>query len=380
MRIGINALSAWVGGTLTYLSNLLPALGQLDKRNNYVIFVPDRQRDYFSKLRLADNFTLWPSRVFGLLHRVAYEQTVLPYLAGRLGINLLYAPSEICPVGATCKVVLALRNPNLYTDVDLGWPFTYKFRFGILRFLAKASARRADRIITISEAWRESMAKKLGLPMEKVTTVHHGIADSFKELGRERLNHNGTMLNRGQYILSVSTVYRYKNYINLVRAFRLMRERLGWAIRLAIVGGNYDPPYFREMLREIRSHGLEGEIELTGNVAYSLMPSYYSGALFSAFPSYLETFGHPAVEAMAAAVPLAISDIPVFRELCGDACVYFNPFDVQDISAVLVRLATDDETRIDLARRGFERSQLFSWRRTAELTLAVFEEAMGVAH
>jgi glycosyltransferase involved in cell wall biosynthesis len=118
-------------------------------------------------------------------------------------------------------------------------------------------------------------------------------------------------------------------------------------------------------------------VTLTGELSYEAVTSYYSAAAAFVFPSYLETFGHPLLEAMAAAIPIAASDIPVFRELAAEAAVYFDPFDSHDIAAKMARMEEDEQYREQLAKRGAARSMDFTWRKTAAGTVSVLEAAAG---
>lgn len=375
MRIAINGLSAQVGGTITYLSNLLPALGNIDSRNSYFVFIRRNSKDKLARLPLPVNFTLIPIEIHGLLHRIFFEQCVLPFFLKHLSIDLLYAPSEIAPILSPCKVVLGLRNPNVYTDLRIPWPLSYRIRFAIMKILTRYSALKANKVISTSASWREAMAEKLSINLDKMIVIHHGLSDSFRNIGRDRLKNRDHGSLENEYILSVSTIYRYKNYLNLIKAFALLQKKGATKLQLIIIGGNnYDLPYYRQMVEEIVANQLQEKIVLLGNVDYASISSYYRNALISVFPSYLETFGHPAIEAMATGVPLAVSDIPVFKEICGDGAAYFDPFDVNDIAAVIERLVTNADLRASLARKGFEQSQLFSWDRTARLMLQTFEE------
>jgi alpha-1,3-rhamnosyl/mannosyltransferase len=160
----------------------------------------------------------------------------------------------------------------------------------------------------------------------------------------------------------------------LVEAVGLLRDR-GKPIRLVVVGGDGDPHYSRLLRSEISRLGLEGHVTLAGEVSYESMSAHYGMARAFVLPSYLETFGHPLVEAMSAGLAVAASDIPVFRELAAEAVEYFNPFDAKAIAATMARVDGDGPAQMELAKRGFARSAMFSWRTTALRTVEVLEEA-----
>jgi alpha-1,3-rhamnosyl/mannosyltransferase len=131
------------------------------------------------------------------------------------------------------------------------------------------------------------------------------------------------------------------------------------------------------MLAFISENSLEKSVFLPGNFSYPMVPSLYAGAAAFIFPSYLETFGHPSLEAMAAGVPLAASDIPVMREVLGEAAVYFDPHDVGAIESAVRSLLDDEDLRGRLIELGRERARSFTWSRTARETLELFQRMRG---
>jgi glycosyltransferase involved in cell wall biosynthesis len=296
-------------------------------------------------------------------------------LLRRLNADVVYCVADIGCVAAPCPVVVGCQNANIYTDNTIDWPPRLRVHFAMLRMLATATARRASKIITASEVWRTPIARRFGISPESVAVVPHGVSDRFRALGENRLAGQHTeRLTEGPW-LSVSTVYRYKNYLRLIDAMGRLRGGERAFRGLVIIGGDADPSYYRLLRSEISRRGLEQDVTLIGEVSYEAVTSYYTTAAAFVFPSYLETFGHPLLEAMSAAVPVAASDIPVFRELAAEAAAYFDPFDSQDIAAKMARIEEDEQYREQLAKRGVARSMEFTWRKTAARTVGVLEAA-----
>lgn len=375
MKIAINGLSISSGGGITYLFNFLPALGALDRQNHYYIFLSRFNVGLVSGL--PENFHLVTVRLpFNLnLLRGIYEQVFLPRRLKKEKIDLLYSPADITSLSARCPVVLAMRNPNLYTALPSSWSLPNRARLAILKWLARKSARRATGIIFVSRSSLEEIAAKLAIPREKCYAIHHGIDPGAFTRG------NVKALPRHlprRYLLSISTIYHYKNYLRLLEAYRNLRRERGDGIPpLLIAGGNADAPYYRKMLAFISENSLTMSVFLPGNFSYPLVPSLYAGAAAFIFPSYLETFGHPSLEAMAAGVPVAASDIPVMREVLGEAAVYFAPHDVGAIENAVRGLLDDEGLRGRLIKLGRERARSFTWSRTARETLELFQRMGG---
>jgi len=375
MKIAINGLSVIAGGGLTYLFNLLPALGRLDRENQYGVLL---SRFNAGLMRgLPANFEAvtinLPFR--SNLLRGIYEQSALTLRLRKEGYDLLYSPADITSLRSPCPVVLAMRNPNLYAAVSPSWGLPNQVRLRILKMLARLSARKADRIIFVSEASRREVSSRLNIPLRKSVAIHHGIdPDAFR---RGRVKALPRWLPR-RYLLSISTVYHYKNFLPLMEAYRRLREGRGDAIPdLVIAGRNADGPYYRRMEEFIATHSLGGHIHLAGDFSYQMVPSLYAGAEIFVFPSYLETFGHPSLEAMAAGVPVAAADLPVMREVLGDAAAYFDPHEPAEMASTLASLLDDGEARENLRRQGLERIKKFTWDRTARQTLDLFTATLG---
>lgn len=373
MRIAINALSARVGGGLTYMRYFLPALAQVDSKNEYLVIVSSDQRNL--KIPEAPNFRALKVKSLWNLPplRILFEQSALPLILWRQRVDLLYAPADTSPLLAPCKVVMAARNPNLYADLPVNWSLGYRMRFALLRAVNRLSARKAAKVVSVSDSWREAIARKTGISPGEIETVHHGRCEWFK---RQEVSADFVERKFGvkmPYILSVSSIYRYKNFTRLIRAFGWLKKEKKWEGHLAIVGRNLDPPYFSEMKEAVKEERLEGAVFILDHVEHRLLPLLYSGASLFVFPSYLETFGHPLLEAMACEVPIACSDIPVFREIASDAAIYFDPFSVNDMAEAIWRGLSDAILREKIAARGRERVKHFSWTKTAEKMVEIFK-------
>ena len=373
MKICINALAASLGGGFTYITNILPFLntGQASK-HTYVLLVAGGQ---LQDEVLPENVKLVEVRIpLGMkILRVMYEQLVMPILLGMWRVDLLFSPQDMTTLLAPCRVVLAMRNPNLYTKLSNDWTLKEKIHFYVLSIFARLSKLKARWIIFVSEDSRQWISKAINIPLSSSVTVHHGIDLSFisrqptvdvrKEYGLTR-----------PFILSVSTIYPYKNYIRLIQAYhKLLAEDFPYD--LVIVGKNMADQYFSDMQDMVQSLQLSQRVHLVGGVKYSHVFSFYRDAEVFVFPSFLETFGHPLLEAMALDVPVIASKMGVFEEIAAAAAVYCDPFDVDDMARQILNVVSDKTMQSNLVAAGKRRRELFSWEKTVKETVAVFEKA-----
>lgn len=291
-------------------------------------------------------------------------------------INVLFAPADIAPLLSPCPVVLAVRNLWPYTQSDASSNWTVSFRRITQRWLAGLSCRKARRVIFVSQASADLLSKRLNVLDRKQVVIRHGLASIFRLTDSSaRSVLEGYNWGMNPYVLCVSDVYRHKNLETLISGFALWRQRTGDKQRsLLFAGAILDTDYFEYLQHLANSQRIEQRVHFVGNVPYADMPALYQGAELFVFPSILETFGHPLVEAMACGVPVIASDLPVCREICQDAARYFPIDDPEALSKHLLVTLSDPTVRQAMAKKGLERAKSFSWDRTAMQLVQVFEE------
>lgn len=234
--------------------------------------------------------------------------------------------------------------------------------------LLQTTVKRAVRVLTDSETVRRELLDVGLVPAERVHAVPLGPGSASGTTAGEPPA--GTP---ERFVLHVGTVEPRKNLPTLLAAWRALRER-----------GPEPPPLVlcgalgwkhEEIEREIEAGRDEGWLIHHGYLADEQVAGLYRAAALVVLPSIYEGFGLPAVEAMAAGAPLLVSDIPVLREVAGDAAVYVPPDRPAAWADSVARLLGDDDRRLELARRGRQRATLFDWHATAERTVAVWKEA-----
>jgi glycosyltransferase involved in cell wall biosynthesis len=365
-RILFDATMATTGGGITYLVNLLPRLSRLAPSWRFrVTLQSTRPLEWLASLPNVETRLLEG----GLARRLGYSLVGGPREARRWGADLYFSVAETAPPFAPCPVVASFRNPNVF--VRDGWPWRARWRLRVLRAVAQLSAWRCAGVLFVSHDSAMRFGDEVGLPEARRLVVQHGIdleAWSRRPPARAR---------ERPYILSVSSIYRYKNFVRLIEAYADLARRRADAPDLVIVGDDQDPEYSARMRQARAESGVQERIHLQGAVEYAAVRDYYLGAKLFAFPSHLETFGHPLLEGMASGVPVVASDMPVFREIAGDAVLYADPFDTGDLSRALERGLYDDELRAELVRRAADRVKQFTWDRSAEHHLEILDRLVA---
>jgi glycosyltransferase involved in cell wall biosynthesis len=368
LRIGVNTISAVTGGGVTYFANLLPELARLleARGDTLVVYTRRNGRVRVPTAPALREACVAPEGLAGL-RRGAWEQLWLPVHARRDKLDLFYGPADTLPLAMPCRTVCAFRNPNIYAPLSEE-PRSQWARLLTLRGLAVAAGATCSRAIFVSAAARDEIAPAIRLPAAKARVVHHALGRVF----RDALT--GPRPWERPYLLSVSTMYTYKNFVRLVQAYDLYVKRSGLPHGLVIIGEPVEADYTARVVAEIAARGLRDDVRYLGEVKYPAVGPWYRHAAAFAFPSYRETFGHPLLEAMAADLPLAAADTAVMREIGGDVPLYFDPMSVDALGKALVEVLTGAD-RDAMVERGRHRVSEFTWRRTAEETLRVFDEA-----
>ena len=362
IRVLVNGLHSKTGGGLTYLRNVLPLLAA-DPEVEISLCIHEDQKDLLPDG--LENITVEPlSFRLGFWRLLIREQIELPRLARRIGAEVTFSPANYGPLGAPNPVIL-LRNALSVAFVERR---PVKLLYWALVYIGTAfSLMACRRAIAVSNYARNSAGGLLNFLIDRIAVVPHGVSPMFSPL-------NGQPRRQEEFLLAVSDIYVQKNLRNLLLALARLKHHYP-RIRLKIAGSPVDEDYFRTLQRTVKEEGLEENVEFLGHVAPAQLVDLYRHCSVFVFPSSVETFGNPLVEAMACGAPIASSNTAAMPEVVGDAALFFDPSRVEDIVQTLDRLLKDDTLRRELGKRAAARARRYSWEQTAAETLEVIKEA-----
>ena len=386
MRIAINAVAALGGGSQTYLLNILKALSAVAAEHEFLVILSSRH---------AALLKVFPSRVQGVVCRgvprqaglrMLWEQTALPILLSRWKVDLLYAAFDTAVLLSPAPVVLLSHNCGPFLPGNLSGSAYGHARNVILRFLSILSARKARTVVFVSNSSAKILARKMRIPESKTRVVYHGWSPiQGTETEGCRLPEDLPK----RYLLSVADLYPHKNLEVLLEAFQLLTAKGNYSGDLVLAGARRKNAwgYGQRLLALRETLGCRDRIHFVGSIPHPHLFAVYQNADLFVFPSLYETFALPLVEAMASHVPLVVADwrlapggetdrINVGPEICADAAEYFNPLDPCSFAAAMDRVLTGPQRQKELAGRGWDRVQDFTWQRSATALLRIFEESV----
>ncbi|MDQ3702112.1 MAG: glycosyltransferase family 4 protein [Chloroflexota bacterium] len=382
MLIGINAQKLFVtqdyrnAGISRYIGQLARHLPEVAGPECYRLYTNQHVRRWPGvegpRLRVLST----PLPTTQPLLRILWEQTVLPVLALRDGIDLLHCPLNIQPVLCRAPVVLTIHDLTFVRFPDRFHPLKQRYLARLTRF----SARRARRILADSAATKRDVEETFGIPPSKIDVVYPAVDPDFRPFDRTegRTNDRAVEAFRRRkglperFILYLGTLEPRKNVDKLVTAYAAAARR-GLPHALVLAGGkgwNY-----QAIFQAVERHGLADRVLFPGYVDRADQPLWYNAAELFVYPSQYEGFGLPALEAMACGVPVVTSNTSSLPEVVGSAGATVDPTDVGALSEMMVAVLSDAGRMATMRLEGRRQAAGFTWRAAAEACVAAYRVA-----
>jgi glycosyltransferase involved in cell wall biosynthesis len=372
MRIGIDARSVLKQrtGVGNYTYNIAKNLSRIDKENRYVLFYSHHKNvrsaiPQFDNPNFETRYFRIPNKLLNLMWGT-FRMPKIDWLVGE--VDLYHSPNYNLNILSRGKSVitihdlnfLALREHSIYTAK---WYYAYKI---------KNYAHQADDIIVVSENTKREVLKYLEVPEGKVHVIYNGYSPAFRPL--EESENTRKVLEKyrikGDYILFVGTLEPRKNIEGIIRAYHQSRAKDDYLLVLA-GGRGWKYKSVFGLLEELK---LKNRVVFTWYVPESDLPALYNQSSLFVYPSFYEGFGIPPLEAMACGLPVIVSNTTSMPEVVGDAGLYVEPDDVEQIAHCIDKVLSDETLRNNMIKKGLARAKMFSWEKTAQETLRLYQK------
>lgn len=361
---GLGNYSRFVLGTLT---EFLP-------ENRYLLYSPSvGNPELYRQLLTHRSVRLFtPHRALALMGGSLWRNFSVPRHLRTQHVDLFHGLSNELPVGlynarrvgtvVTIHDLAFIRYPQFYKAIDR---LLYRKKYG-------ASARHADRVITVSEATRRDVIDIFGVEEERVTTVYQGCSEAFSRITPEETQASRSLFALPRrYILFVGSIEERKNLGLIVEALSLLQDK-----ELHLVAVGRKTPYTQLVLERARRLGVLSRLHLLHGVSGGNLPGIYAGAEVFVYPSRFEGFGIPIIEALSAGVPVIGATGSCLEEAGGPSSLYTDPTDASMLATLIDRVVIDISLRKKMIEDGLHYVQRFTPKRIAKDLSAIYEEVL----
>lgn len=353
-------------GIHQYIANLLHHLPEAAPEFQFTVFAgagqPEMSRAVIHRSRLP---TQRPPV------RIAWEQLAQPFELVRLKPDLLHSLAFASPLASPVPAVVTVYDLSFRLTPDR-FPRAQRW---YLSLITAHSCRRARRVIAISESTKADVVRLLRIDPARVDVAPPGVDARFRPfpLGEvEAFRARRRLPDR--FILYLGTLEPRKNLVSLIQAFGQLRAASGQplaASHLILAGAK--GWFYSDLFRQVAALGLQDVVHFPGFIPADELPLWYNACAVFAYPSSMEGFGLPVLEALACARPVVTSNVSALPEAGGPAALLVPPHDVAALAEALARALTSGE---DLAARGPAHAARFTWAATAQQTVASYRKAL----
>jgi len=374
MRVAIDLLIVEKerGGMFFATHALLAGLARVDTTNEYII-ITARPQEY-QDLATSPNIQIYPLKLRSWRGILVRHQLLLPDALRRLRPDVLHVPAFAAPIGWHGPLVLTVHDLAFLKVLDQSSLYARLY----WQYLLRESARRAQRIIAISARTHDELTSYWAIDKERIRLIHNALRPSLisAEISSQELQQVRQRYGE-RYLLHPGRIMPRKNVERLVQAFELLAPQLE-DVHLVLTGGvGYGST---EVQEHITGSPYTARIHQTGWVPDRELAALYRGASVLVFPSRHEGFGLPVVEAMACGIPVVASPEAASQEIAGEAVYRVDCSNATLLAQALLHVLGDEDLRAHLREQGQIQAQSFGIEKCAQATIAVYQEALGIAH
>lgn len=346
-----------------YSHKLLEHLEQIPTKHNYTVIVLEKEKDHYRPQ--ADNVRVVTTTAD---HYTFSEQLILPFVLYRLRPDLVHFTMPQQPLLWFGKRVTTIHDTTLirYENID-GNKYIYKLRKAIFTMLMRNVIWRSKLVLSPTEYVSNDLNEWTNHRYERKLLPVKIAGDAIKAMPKAVAKLKGK-----KYLFWVGNAFPYKNVDKIVKAFAIVKQQYP-ELHLALAGKR--DLFYESIENYVKTHGIP-DVHILGYISDEEKMWLYAHAQAYVVASLSEGFHMPLHEAMYENCPVISSNATCLPEVAGDAALYFDPNDVQELADTISRLLGDKKLADKLVKKGQKQVAAFSWQRTAEQTLEVYEKAL----
>ncbi|MBA3678907.1 glycosyltransferase family 4 protein [Candidatus Saccharibacteria bacterium] len=353
-----------------YIHQTLEQLLKMDTKNEYVLLV--RTVDVDKVSLKAPNLSLLPTSIGWYNLK---EQVQLATLIEAQKPDLVHFTNFNFPLRYRGKFVITIHDLTLLHFKNIrNKPFQntlYYIKNKAMLLALRQGIKRAQTIFVPTEYVKEDIAKSYKIRRNKIVVSYQAGQIAYK---RARVNLPELGINKS-FLLYVGNAYPHKNLERLILAFGELVTKYMLDYQLVIAGKKDD--FHQSLEEEVQNAGLKDRVVFTGFVDDAQLAGLYKAATAYVFPSLSEGFGLPGLEAMSYGLPVIASNATCLPEILGEAAVYFNPKSVNNMASVISEVLADKDKREKMVKKGYTQVKKYDWKKTANITLGVYEKVLN---
>ena len=373
MILGVDLVGTNIeSGTKTFNINLLNQFLKKKYKNKINIFICKNYLKYITAETIPKNINLIVKPNFLSINflKIIWMQIIFPLELIKLRASKVYSPMNYCPL--ICKlfkiqIILTVHSnlPWIYFDKMPGSKLKNFFIKKMMQFSINAS----DKLIVNSKSAKKELSNILKIRSKKIFVNYLGVADqdlsNSKKISKINFNFNS------KYILSVSSCVRYHDFYNILKAFKKINNKK--KIKIVFIMQILDTKYYDEIKAYVDENFKKGEIYFFKNLRSSIIKKFYKNSFFYIFSSYCEVFGLTTLEAMQNKCPVLVSNFSALPEINGNAVLYFDPNNYNEIYNKMNKLIKNNNLRKLLINRGQKHVSKFKWSSNYNILMKIIE-------
>ncbi len=358
-----------------YVTNLVKYIPKVDKKNKYLLLL---RKKYFKSRDIPGNYK---QILVDFKHYSLKEQILLPSTINKHNIDFIHFPHFNVPISANIPFVVTIHDLLMHKQKGLDAttlnPLFYQIkRLGYYKVF-KHAVLKSRKIIVPSNFVKNELSQVYDVNKEKIFVTYEGLDENIKKQRPQVVKNIMRKYKiKSPYFIYAGSAYPHKNLNRAIEANVSLNTRLGGKQKISLVLVTPREVFVTRLSKLVHDLNAQDYVKLLGFVNDAELSALYQSSIGFLYPSLSEGFGLPGLEAMSVGSMALVSDIPIFKEIYNDSAYYFNPFDFTSIEkAMLDVYCMKNGKRLDFAKKAKVLLAKYSWKKMAEDSIKIYEEA-----